>query len=62
MKLKHKISICVTDPSGGKTEVLKGASCTLRKRLLNLLFGEQVRLIVLTPGETVESVEIKEIG
>ena len=30
--------------------------------LLNLLFGEKVGIIVVTPGETVENVEIKEIG
>ena len=62
MNLRHKVSICVTRPDGGKTTVLKGGSRTLRSRLLNLLFGEKVGVIVVTPGETVETVEIKEIG
>lgn len=61
MNLKHKVSICVTRPDGGKATVLKGGSRTLRSRLLNLLFGEKVGVIVVTPGETVETVEIKEI-
>jgi hypothetical protein len=62
MSLKHKISICVTRPDGGRTQVLKGGSRTFRSRLLNLLFGEKVGVIVVTPGETVETVEIREIG
>ena len=62
MSLKHKISIRVTRPDGGETTILRGGSRTLRSRLLNLLFGEKVGIIVMTPGETVENVEIKEIG
>ena len=34
----------------------------MRARLLNFLFGEKVGVIILTPGETVENVVIKEIG
>ena len=49
-------------PDGGKQNILKGSTCTMRSRLLNFLFGEKVGVIVLTPGETVENVEIKEIG
>ena len=62
MNLRHKISICVTKPDGSRTAVLNGGSGTLRSRLLNLLFGKKVGIIVVTPGETVENVEIKEIG
>ena len=62
MNLRHKVSICVTRPYGGKATVLKGGLRTLRSRLLNLLFGEKVGVIVVTPGETVETVEIKELG
>lgn len=62
MNLKHKISICVARPDGRKTTVLNSGSRTMRSKLLNLLFGEKVGIIVVTPGETVENVEIKEIG
>ena len=34
----------------------------LGSALLNFLFGEKVGVIILTPGESVENVEIKEIG
>lgn len=61
MNLRHKVSICVTRPDGGKTTVLRGGSRMIRNRLLNRLFGEKVGIIVVTPGESVETVEIKEI-
>ena len=62
MCLKHKVCINVIRPNGSKQNVLKGSSCTMRARFLNFLFGEKVGVIILTPGETVENVEIKEIG
>ena len=62
MCLKHKVCINVSRPNGSKQTVLKGSSCTMRARFLNFLFGEKVGVIILTPGETVENVEIKEIG
>ena len=62
MKLRHKISISVTRPDGNREPVLEGGSRTVRSRLLNLLFGKKMGVIVVTPGETVDSVEIKEIG
>ena len=62
MCLKHKVCINVSRPNGSKQNVLKGSSCTMRARFLNFLFGEKVGVILLTPGETVENVEIKEIG
>jgi hypothetical protein len=62
MSLKHKVSICVNRSDGRQQTVLKSGSCTLRSRFLNLLFGSKVGVLVLTPGDTVESVEIKEIG
>ena len=62
MCLRHKVCISVSQPDGGKQSILKSSSCTMRARLLNFLFGEKVGVIILTPGESVENVEIKEIG
>ena len=53
MCLRHKVCISVSRPDGGKQNILKGSSCTMRARLLNFLFGEKVGVIILTPGETV---------
>ena len=62
MCLRHKVCISVSRPDSGKQNILTGSSLTMRARLLNFLFGEKVGVIILTPGETVENVEIKEIG
>ena len=61
MGLKHKVTINVANPSGCRDPVLKGGSMKLRSRIMNFLFGEKVRIMVLTPGDSVETVEIREI-
>lgn len=61
MGLKHKVTINVSKPGGIRDPVLKSGSGRFRSRLLNLLFGEKVGVIVITPGDSVETVEIKEI-
>jgi hypothetical protein len=58
--MRHKIIICV-GRSTDAPEIIKGASRTVRGRLLDLLFGEKVGVLVLTPGRTVETVEIREL-
>lgn len=59
--MRHKVSINVADCSGRKTEVVHGSRVRLPKRLLKLLFGDFCEVFVLTPGQTVESVEIHEL-
>ena len=59
--MKHKVCISVADRSGSKTELLKGRRIMLPKRLLKLIFGDFCEVFVLTPGQTVPSVEIKEL-
>lgn len=61
MALKHRVVINVSDSGGRKTNVLKGADVRLPARLLRLLFGEFTQVYLLSPGQTVESVDIKEI-
>lgn len=61
MNMKHQVTINVTRPDGIRSPVLKSGSQTIRSKLLNLLFGEEIGLIVITPGDSVETVEIKEI-
>ena len=62
MCLRHKVCISVKRPDGDRQSILKSGSYTVRSRLLDFLFGEKVGVLVLTPGETVENGEIKEIG
>ncbi|GFI65394.1 hypothetical protein IMSAG185_00993 [Lachnospiraceae bacterium] len=59
--MKHKVCISVADRSGNKTELLKGRRIMLPKRLLKLIFGDFCEVFVLAPGQTVSSVEIKEL-
>ena len=61
MALKHKVSINVAGPGGGKRNVLRGAERTLPQRLLHFLFGDFTQVYVLSPGQSVESVEIHEV-
>ena len=60
MALKHRIRINVTDEKS-RTRVLEGADCRLPVRLLRLLFGDFTCVYLLSPGQSVESVEIHEV-
>ena len=61
MKLKHKICIKVTDDTGRKQRVLSGTSRRLPSKLLKALFGDNTEVLILSPGQSVETVEIHEI-
>ena len=61
MALRHRVVINISDPGGRKTNVLKGADMRLPARLLRLLFGDFTQVYLLAPGQTVESVDIKEV-
>lgn len=60
MSLKHKVRISVSRPQR-KSEVIRSGSREIRSKLLDFLFGEKVGVFVLTPGRTVEMVEIREL-
>lgn len=61
MALKHKVIINVSDSGGRKRNVLKGADMKLPARLVRFLFGDFTQVYLLAPGQTVESVDIKEV-
>ena len=61
MNRKHTVKIRVADKSGGSNEVLRSGRIRLPKRLLSLLFGEFCEILVLTPGRSVQGIEIKEM-
>lgn len=61
MALKHRIVINVSDPYRSKANVLKGANKKLPQRLLKFLFGEFTQVYLLLPGQTVESVDVREV-
>jgi hypothetical protein len=55
--LKHKVRITV----GEKNPVIQSGQRTLRARLLDWVFGVKTGVFVLTPGRSVETVEIMEL-
>ena len=61
MAVKHRIVINVSDSGGRRKNVLKGADAKLPARLLKFLFGEFTQVYLLSPGQTVESVDIREV-
>lgn len=61
MKLKHKVRINIADKNGNKQKVLQSEHRSIPKKLLTLLFGDFCEVLVLTPGETVQGIEIKEM-
>ena len=60
MALKHRFRINVMDEKS-RTKVLEGADRRLPARLLRLLFGEFSTVYLLSPGQSVESVEVHEV-
>lgn len=61
MKLKHKVRINIADKNGIKREVLESTSRRILQRLLHLLFGDFCEVLVLTLGENVQGIEIREM-
>jgi hypothetical protein len=58
MKHDLKISVSKKPPEDG---VVRCKRIALRERLLRYLFGEKRRVMVIVPGDTVESVSITEL-
>lgn len=58
--MKHKVTINISDKHG-HTAVLKGSQRRLPTRLLHMLFGDFTNAYLLSPGKTVESVDIREV-
>lgn len=58
MGLSHKIRINVVSDDGEKEAVLQGGICRVPYRLIRFLFGDMAQVLVLKPGNTVDSVEV----
>ena len=61
MALKHRVRINVRDEHGQKQSILRSGTARIPKRLVKWLFGDFCEVLVLTPGKTVDEVEIHEI-
>lgn len=61
MAMKHKITINVSDSNEKKANVLRAADMRLPVRIARFLFGDFTQVYLLAPGQTVESVNVKEV-
>lgn len=61
MGMKHKVCINIAKPNSVPTEVIRSQTMQIRKKLLNFLFGEKVDVLVLSTGDSVQTVEIHEL-
>ncbi len=59
--LRHKVQINIADSKGCKQKVLTSTSMSIPKKLISMIFGEFCEVLVLTPGKSVDGIEIKEI-
>ena len=62
MNINHKVCVNIADKQGRKQEVLQSRHMSLPKKLLAFFFGDFCDVIVLTLGESVRGIEIKEVG
>lgn len=61
MRIKHKVCINIVKPGGTPSPVVRSGTMQIRKRILDFLFGQQVNVLVLSPGDSVQTVEIHEL-
>ena len=61
MAIKHKVIINVTDETGENVEVLRGGRLTLPQKIIKFLFGDYRQVFLLDPGQSVQSVDVKEL-
>lgn len=61
MMLNHKVRINIADKRGNKETVLQSSHVSIPKRLLTFFFGDFCEILVLTPGSSVQGIEIKEM-
>ena len=59
--VKHKISINIAKPGSTPSPVVRSGTMQIRKRILDFLFGQQVNVLVLSSGDSVQTVEIHEL-
>ena len=57
---KHYVRINIVNHHGEKHNILSTTRISIPRRILRFIFGDFCQVLVLTPGETVEGIEINE--
>ena len=60
MNPRHEVHIMIKKPGRRERSVLRLRKYSVRERLLRGLFGDAREILVLKPGETVDTVAIEE--
>lgn len=61
MSKKHEVNIMIKKSDGGRESVVRTRKCRMRELLIRMLFGDAREIFVLSPGESVETVALREI-
>ena len=56
-----KSQLTLQNPAVHRPPVVRSGTMQIRKRILDFLFGQQVNVLVLSPGDSVQTVEIHEL-
>ena len=59
--IKHQMKITVRNSSGESLDIAEFKSLPLLKRLSTKWFGKSQKVMVIVPGDSVQSVEINEV-
>lgn len=59
--MKHKVIINVSDSNHNEIQILKASRITIPRKIVQWLFGEYTQVYLLKPGQTIYSVDVKEI-
>jgi len=57
----HKVQINVAEEDGKNLKILNSRCRKISHRLLHLLLGDFSQVLILKPGKTIQTIEIKEI-
>jgi hypothetical protein len=60
--LKHKVNITVKKPGLEKQTAIKTAERKIHRRFLRWLLGDEMNVLVVSPGPSIRTVEIQELS
>ena len=59
--MAHKVRVNLVTKSNRKEELLSNKTIRLPQRLVKLLFGDATQILIMQPGQSVQTVEFFEL-
>lgn len=56
----QNVSVNITEPNGNRCRVLDARETSVRERVISFLFGKKMKMLILTPGNSVSQITINE--